>query len=225
MTAKPPGPEEDRNCAGKGVAVTGLFSLRDAARVLQVVGKSDYFSDVLALLLVAISVGLDNFGAATAIGVSGVDGKLRLRVAIIFGIFEAAMPVIGIFVGHSVARELGSYANPVAGSVLGLAGVYAVLTDLMGDKALPNGTELGIRRLVLLGAALSIDNLVIGFALGTFNVNLAVAALVIGLVSTALSLLGLEVGSRLGERLGQRSELVGGVVLILVGVAVGTGLL
>lgn len=188
-------------------------------------GGSDYLSGVLALLLVAISVGLDNFGAATAIGVSGVDKKLRLRVAIIFGIFEAAMPIIGILVGHSVARDLGSYANPVAGGVLGLAGAYAVLTELIGEKAPPGDAELSIKRLVLLGAALSIDNLVIGFALGTFHVNLAVAALVIGLVSTALSLLGLEVGSRLGERLGQQGEIVGGAVLILVGVAVGTGLL
>jgi len=193
--------------------------------LLKIGGKSDYVSGVLTLLLVAVSVGLDNFGAATAIGVSGVDRKLRLRVALIFGIFEAAMPIIGILVGHSVARGIGGYANPVAGGVLGLAGVYAVLTELIGKKASPSDTEPGIRRLVLLGAALSIDNLVIGFALGTYRVNLVAAALVIGLVSTALSLLGLEVGSRLGERLGQRSELVGGVVLILVGVAVGTGLL
>jgi len=179
---------------------------------------------VVALLLVALSVGLDNFGAATAIGVSGVDRRLRLRVGIVFGIFEAGMPILGILVGHSVARDLGSYANPLAGGVLGLAGVYAVLTELIGTKAPPGNPELGFKRLVLLGAALSIDNLVIGFALGTFHVGLALAAVVIGLVSTVLSLLGLEVGSRLGERFGQRSELIGGVVLILVGVAVGTGL-
>jgi putative Mn2+ efflux pump MntP len=154
-----------------------------------------------------------------------VDKKLRIRVAIIFCIFEASMPIIGILVGHSVARELGGYADPVAGSVLGLAGVYAVLTELIGDDTAPRNADSSISRLVLLGAALSIDNLVIGFALGTFKVNLAVAALVIGLVSTALSLLGLEVGRHIGERLGQRSQVVGGVVLILVGVAVGTGLL
>jgi putative Mn2+ efflux pump MntP len=52
-----------------------------------------------------------------------------------------------------------------------------------------------------------------------------VAALTIGAISVALSLLGLEIGRHLGKRLGQRSELVGGAVLILVGVAIGTGLL
>ena len=70
-----------------------------------------------------------------------------------------------------------------------------------------------------------VEGIVVGFALGTDRVNLVVAAVTIAAVSVALSLLGLEIGGRLGERLGQRSELVGGVVLILVGVAVASGLL
>jgi putative Mn2+ efflux pump MntP len=47
----------------------------------------------------------------------------------------------------------------------------------------------------------------------------------IGAVSVALSLVGLEIGRRMGDHLGRRSEFVGGAVLILVGVAIGTGLL
>jgi len=180
---------------------------------------------VLALLLVALSVGLDNFGASTALGVGGVDRNFRLRVGVIFGVFEAAMPVIGLLLGHSLARELGSAAEPIGGALLGLAGAYAMVNELVGEKGLTEAKEPDIRRLVLIGAALSIDNLVIGFALGAYHVNLVVAALTIAAVSVALSLLGLEIGGRLGERLGQRSEFVGGAVLIVVGVAIGTGLL
>ena len=180
---------------------------------------------MLALLLVAVSVGLDNFGAATAIGVSGVDRELRLRVALIFGVFEAAMPVVGLLLGHSLARTLGATAKPIGGAVLGLAGAYVVVTQLVGPREAAKEPELGVKRLVLIGAALSIDNLVIGFALGAYRVNLVVAALTIAAVSVALSLLGLEIGGRLGERLGRRSELVGGAVLVVVGVAIGTGLL
>lgn len=174
--------------------------------------------------MVALSVGLDNFGACTALGISGVDRRLRVRVALIFGVFEAAMPVVGILLGHAVAHDLGSGAKPVGGALLGLAGAYAIVTQLVDRKGPARGPELGTGRLVLMGAALSLDNLVIGFGLGTYHVNLAVAAAGIGAVSVALSLLGLEIGTRLGERLGRRSELVGGAVLILVGAAIGTGL-
>ena len=79
--------------------------------------------------------------------------------------------------------------------------------------------------MLVTGAALSIDNLAVGFALGTFQVNIAVAAVVIGAVSITMSLLGLELGSRLGTRTGDRGELVGGVVLIGVGAAIAAGVL
>ena len=180
---------------------------------------------MLALLLVAVSVGLDNLGASTAIGISGVDRKLRVQVALIFGVFEAAMPVVGLLLGHSLAHDLGIAAKPVGGALLGVAGLYVIVTELIGEKGPPRNRSPNAKRLVLIGAALSIDNLVIGFALGTYHVNLVTAAVTIAAVSVTLSLVGLEVGRRMGERLGQRSELIGGAVLILVGVAIGTGLL
>jgi putative Mn2+ efflux pump MntP len=109
--------------------------------------------------------------------------------------------------------------------LLGLAGTYAIVTELFGERKAAAVADPSVKRLVLIGSALSIDNLVIGFALGTYHINLAVAAFTIGVVSVGLSLLGLELGTRLGHRLGQRGELVGGAVLVLVGVVLGFGLL
>jgi manganese efflux pump family protein len=188
-------------------------------------GGSGYVARVAALVLVALSVGLDNFGAATAIGVSGVDATLRLRIALIFGFFEGAMPLLGLLLGHSVAHDLGTAATPLGGALLGLVGAYAVASEFVNGPRAQKNTGYGVTRLVLLGAALSIDNLVIGFALGAYRVDLLVAAITIALVSVGLSLLGLEIGHRLGARLGRKGELVGGIVLILVGIGIGTGLL
>ncbi len=185
-----------------------------------------YGLGVLALLLVGVSVGLDNFGASTALGISGVDRNLRIRVAVIFGVFEGVMPVIGLLIGQSLAHSLGSAADPVAGTLLGLVGAYSIVMELTSGKPVSRDTHDAApdtRRLVLLAGILSIDNLVIGFALGTYHVNIAVAAVTIAGISVALSLLGLEIGGRLGERLGPRSGLVGGAVLVVVGIAVGTG--
>jgi putative Mn2+ efflux pump MntP len=180
---------------------------------------------MVALLLVAVSVGLDNFAASTALGVAGVDGKLRLRVALIFGVFEGVMPVVGLLLGRSLAHDLGGTAKPAAGALLGAAGAYAIVNGILHDGGETKGPKLSVRHLIPIGAALSIDNLVIGFALGAYRVNLVIAAITIAAVSVALSVVGLEIGGRLGARLGQRSELVGGAVLVLVGVAIGVGLL
>ena len=62
---------------------------------------------MLALLLVAVSLGLDNFAAAIGIGVAGVDAGTRLRVGLIFGIFETGMPLLGLVLGRGLAHALG----------------------------------------------------------------------------------------------------------------------
>jgi putative Mn2+ efflux pump MntP len=182
---------------------------------------------VLALLLVASSLGLDNFAASIAIGLRGVDSRLRLRIALAFGLFEAGMPIIGLLIGHQAASELGSHADLIAGSLIIAIGIYSLLSSLRhsdGDDP-PAAAERPLRGLVLTGLALSFDNLVVGFALGAYNVSFAVAAIVIGLVSVAMSLAGLEFGARLGERVERDADLLAGAILIAVGIAIATGVL
>ncbi len=108
-------------------------------------GLRPYGAMVVALLLVAASVGLDNLGAATALGVSGVDRKLRLRVALIFGMFEGAMPIIGLALGHSLSHALGALSLPdrgdLAGSCRGLCGRQPLRQE--GEEA---GTPSGAQR-------------------------------------------------------------------------------
>jgi manganese efflux pump family protein len=185
---------------------------------------SIYSAVVLALLLVAFSLGLSNFAAAIGIGVSGVDARTRLRVGMVFGLFEAGMPILGLVLGRGLASTLGPAARWIGAGLLIATGGYALIQALRGSggeaPALSEGGGTG--RLLLTGIALSIDNLAVGFALGTYHVNLAVAALVIGAVSVALSLIGLELGARIGTRTGQRGELLGGLILIAVGIAVAT---
>jgi manganese efflux pump family protein len=93
------------------------------------------------------------------------------------------------------------------------------------------GSRMSLGRLLLSGLALSVDNLVVGFALGADDTGILVGALVIGLVSVAMSLAGLELGAQIGRRarrVGWRAERIdqlGGLILIAVGAAVTAGLL
>jgi putative Mn2+ efflux pump MntP len=76
-----------------------------------------------------------------------------------------------------------------------------------------------MRRLLLVGLALSIDNLVVGFALGASESSVLLTVAALAIVSIAMTLLGLEAGSRRGTRVEQQSEEIGGGILVLVGVA------
>jgi manganese efflux pump family protein len=79
--------------------------------------------------------------------------------------------------------------------------------------------------LLLLGAALSIDNLIVGFALGTHGSPLVLGITLIAGVSVGLSLIGLELGARLGTTVEHNSQLLSGIVLVCVGAAIATQLL
>jgi putative Mn2+ efflux pump MntP len=181
---------------------------------------------MLALRLVAASVGMSNFAAAVALGVSGVDARTRLRVGLVFGVFESGMPVVGLLLGEQVAGPLGHAARWVGAGLLIAVGLYAVVSAIRGrgsetDKAPPGQWW----RLVLSGLALSLDNLVVGFALGTYQTSVLVGAITIGAVSVGLSLLGLELGARIGRLARGRGEQLAGLMLISVGVAIAAGAL
>jgi manganese efflux pump family protein len=185
---------------------------------------------VLAVLLVALSLGLSNFAASVGIGVTGVSARTRLRVGMIFGLFETGMPILGLLLGHSLARTLGHAAHWIGAALLIVTGVYALIQTVRSHRARDNEDQDATAsqhtgRLLVTGLALSIDNLAVGFALGTYHVSLLLAAVVIGAISVALSLVGLELGSRLGAKTGERGELIGGLVLIGVGIAIAAGAL
>jgi len=123
----------------------------------------------IALLLVALALGVDNLAVSLGIGVSGVHGAMRVRVAVIFGLFEAGMPLLGMAAGRTVAGGLGSGAPWLGGGLLAAVGVYQLIEwargrGSPGDAAAPGSWGTG--RLLVSGLAMSIDNLVVGFALG-----------------------------------------------------------
>jgi putative Mn2+ efflux pump MntP len=196
---------------------------------------------MLALLLLAVALGLSNFAAAIGIGVSGVRGRDRVRIAVVFGVFEAGMPVLGVVLGQGLASSLGHVARWLGGAALIVIGVTGLVLARRGSR--PAGGPAGedapgrppagedapgrpswrLGRVIASGLALSADNLAAGFALGAYHTGLAVAATVFGVVSVVMSLAGLELGAALGAGASDRCELVASVMLIAVGSAVAAG--
>ena len=188
---------------------------------------------MLALLLVAASVGLSNLAAAIGIGFGGVTARTRVRVALTFGVFEAGMPIVGLVIGAGVASGIGHLARWIGAAVLIGIGVVTVIQAWRQPAQAggapprpgqPHHTD-SLGRLIISAFALSLDNLAAGFALGTMHVGVAEGAIVIGVVSVVLSLAGLELGGRIGSAAGRRGEQIGGAILVGVGVALAAGVL
>jgi putative Mn2+ efflux pump MntP len=194
---------------------------------------------VAALLLLAVALGLDNLAAAVGFGVGTtgrISGATRLRIAVVFGLFEAGMPVLGLVLGHGLAGSIGEAARWLGGAALiafGVAGLVQARREPGrpghedGERAQPpqRSSVQPIGRLLLAGLVLSGDNLAAGFALGAYQVGIAAAAVVFGAVSVVMSLAGLELGARIGAAAGESSALIACVLLIVVGVVIAAGVL
>lgn len=187
---------------------------------------------MLALLLLAVALGLDNLAAAIGFGAGTtgrISGATRLRIAVVFGLFEAGMPVLGLVLGHGLADSTGEAARWLGGAALiafGVAGLVQARRQ-HGVRARPprRSSVQPIGRVLLAGLVLSGDNLTAGFALGAYQVGIVAAAVVFGAVSVAMSLAGLELGARIGAAAGERSELIACVLLIVMGAVIAAGVL
>jgi manganese efflux pump family protein len=206
---------------------------------------------VIALLLAAVAVGLSNLAASIGIGVTGVNARTRLQVGSVFGAFEAGMPIVGLLIGQRFAASLGPAVRWPGAILLILVGASGLVRSLRDRRRAvadgpdgggpdagvpdgggpdaggpePSGPPPRFARLLITGFVLSLDNLVVGFALGTYQIGIVAGAVLIGAVSVAMSLAGLELGGLLGRWVGKRSEQVSGVILILVGAAIAGGAL
>jgi manganese efflux pump family protein len=196
---------------------------------------------VIALLLAAVAVGLSNLAASIGIGVTGVTARTRLQVGLVFGVFEAGMPIVGLLIGQRIARDLGQAVRWPGALLLILVGASGLVRSLRNSRsraahgpgestrpaAQPESPSPSSRfgRLLVSGFVLSLDNLVVGFALGTYQVSILAGAALIGAVSVTMSLAGLELGGLLGRWVGDRGEQMSGVILILVGAAIAGGAL
>lgn len=177
---------------------------------------------LITLLLVGLSVGLDNFAASIAIGLGGVKKALRVRIALVFGLFEALMPIIGIIMGKKLVAIIGGNANLIGGTLLVATGIFLVISALRhtDDREVNKATQ-GWGKLIIAALSISIDNLIIGFGLITNHQSLWLMAGVFGTISISLAFIGIELGSRLGSKVEEYSEVLSGIILVAVGIALG----
>ena len=176
---------------------------------------------MVALLVVAVALGLNNFGAAIAIGVSGVDRRTELKVATVFGLCDVVMPATGMLIGTRLAGPLGSAARWAGAGILFVTAVWGLIEALRGGDDAPHVWHGW--RLLVSGAALSLDDLAVGLALGTVRYPIVLAVALFGLMSFVMSIIGLRLGGKLGTAAGEHGEVVGAIVLIGISGAMAMG--
>ena len=173
-----------------------------------------------------IAVGLAMDATAVAIGTSvllgRVNGRQVFRFAFHFGLFQAAMPLVGWLAGRGLKEYIEAWDHWVAFVLLALIGGKAIMDALKGDGDSPDQPSDPTRglSLVLLSVATSIDALAVGLSLAVLDVEIWYPCVVIGVVTAVLTVGGMLAGARLGQRFGSRVRVLGGLILLGIGIKI-----
>lgn len=189
---------------------------------------------IIEIVILGVALAMDAF-AVTVSNVFCYRGASRARLLMLpvaFGIFQGLMPLLGFFLGGLVGNIIEQYAGIVTLVILGLIGGNMIkegISDLREARAAreaggdicdlaPDAAALTLKVVLVQAVATSIDAFAVGVSLRAASVNIAEAAIIITLTTFLCCVVALAIGKRFGSMLGERAEIVGGVVLVIIGV-------
>lgn len=177
--------------------------------------------DLLSIIAVAISLGMDCFAVCVAAGMAVREGRVRViaKIAILFGIFQAGMTTIGWVGGTFIQSWIEPFDHWIAAILLAIIGGKMIQEGLSGDDE-RNIDFHSITVLLVLAVATSIDALAVGLSFAALQVAVFIPAIAIGIGALCMSGVGFWFGDRFGSLIGSRAEIIGGLVLILIGLRI-----
>ena len=181
------------------------------------------FEAFFSVFLLGVGLSMDAFAVSVCKGLSvgKVQVKHLLSAGLWFGAFQAAMPLLGYFLGTSFHKYIEAYDHWIAFILLVLIGANMLREAFGKEEEKPADASFGVKTMFVMAVATSIDALAVGVALAMEeDTNIWLSVLVIGLTTFVLSALGVKLGSVFGEKYEKKARIAGGVILILIGLKV-----
>ena len=185
------------------------------------------FAFFLNSVLFGVGLAMDAFSVsvANAIADPGMKHAQRLRIAGCFALFQILMPLLGWLCVRTIAESFTAFQKFIPWIALILLlyiGGKMLFEGLRGESKEKEQKEaLGRGTLLLQGVATSIDALSVGFTIEEYPFSAAlIEALIIGVVTLGICLVGLLLGRTIGQKLSRVAPILGGVILIGIGVEI-----
>ena len=174
--------------------------------------------NLISTFLIAIALAMDAFSVSMTKGFTqkNLTKPQILYYGLFFGGFQFFMPIIGYFCGNVIASIVESVA-PIVGFILLLAiGLNMIRESISGDDE-EITDHFSFKEVTLLAIATSIDAFAVGITIALLNDPLMISCAIIGIVAFAFSIIGIFIGKKLGDYVGDKFQILGGVILILIG--------
>lgn len=175
----------------------------------------------IEILLISIGLAMDAFAVSVCKGLAmkKMSWKKAIIIGLYFGIFQAVMPVIGYFLGTTFERFITNVDHWVA--FILLVGIGINMVKEAFDKESENRNDnVDVKTMLVLSIATSIDALAIGITFACLKIHIVMPVITIGLITFIISVIGVKIGNRCGDKYEKKAEIMGGVILILLGIKI-----
>ena len=177
--------------------------------------------NVISTFLIAVALAMDAFSVSMTKGFTQkhLTNRQIIYYGLFFGGFQFFMPIIGYFCGNLIASIVESLA-PIIGFILLLAiGLNMIRESLAGDDE-EITDHFSFREVTLLAVATSIDAFAVGITIALIKDPILISSIIIGIVAFVFSVVGVFIGRKLGNYVGDKFQILGGVILILIGIKI-----
>ena len=176
---------------------------------------------IFSIILIAIGLAMDAFAVAICKGLSmkKMSWKKGIIVGAYFGFFQAFMPFIGYLLGVGFQKQVTGVDHWLAFILLVTIGINMIKEALAKEEEGKNDS-VSFKEMIVLAIATSIDALAVGITMAFLDVNIIIAVLAIGIITFAISVLGVKIGNIFGDKYEKKAEFAGGVILILMGIKI-----
>lgn len=183
---------------------------------------------IFELFIIAVGLSMDAFAVAVCKGLAVKKAGLKQMglAGLWFGGFQGLMPLIGYFLGTTFEAYITKFDHWIAFILLGLIGANMVKEALSKDDDDECGCDgkagsMAVKEMFTLAVATSIDALAVGVTFALLpDVNIGAAVGFIGIITFALSAVGIKIGNIFGVKFKSKAELAGGIILILMGLKI-----
>ena len=186
---------------------------------------------IIELLLLSVGLGMDAFAVSVCKGISmkKMDWKKAIIIGLYFGGFQALMPVIGYFLGSAFESLITNIDHWITFILLGIIG-GKMIKDSFADESDNCNDDVSFKTMFVLAVATSIDALAIGITFACLKIHIVMPVITIGLITFIISVIGVitfilavigtKIGNRFGDKYQNKAELVGGIILVLLGIKI-----
>ena len=127
------------------------------------------------------------------------------------------MSILGYFCGNVITTIVESLASIIGFILLLMIGLNMIRESLSGgDEEITD--HFSFKEVTLLAIATSIDAFAVGITLALFKDPVLISSAIIGIVAFFFGIVGVSIGKKLGNYVGDKFQILGGVILILIGI-------